>query len=87
MLFIPTEITGKVEITWSERHQRINVIFPHSGRYGYFVLLAVLSARPVPQISFRVTWQSRHDARVQVRVGSTFGLSKEKIHMESKMLR
>lgn len=28
---------------------------PHFGRYVYFALLAVLSARPVPQISFPVT--------------------------------
>jgi len=74
MLFITIEVTGPVEITRAERHQRVNLPPPIWGGVFTLYFLAVLSTRPVPQISFPVTWQSRCDVCVQVRVGSLFSL-------------
>lgn len=55
MLFRPIEVTGPVKITRGERYQRVNLPPPVLGGMFTLYFLAVLPARPVPQISFAVT--------------------------------
>lgn len=71
MLFITIEITGPVEITRAERHQRVNLPLPILG--GMFILHFWQCFLPdlCPKSPFQLR---RRDACVQVRLGNMFSL-------------